>query len=136
MKNASCVICGSTKKVVIESQKFNDEYLDLINTEYNKVERRWVKCEKCDLFYHDPQLDEKDTDILYAKFRDESFRNEIADEYFQRIISIPNSESENYAKVEWLSNKIPSYLEKKGRVLDIGSGGGVFLHSFIKKHRE
>lgn len=136
MRSVNCIVCDSTAKEVLVVQDFRDEYLDLIDATYNKNERKWVRCEGCGLIYHDPQLDEKDTEVLYENFRDESFRNEDADEYFKRIISIPNSESENFAKVEWLSSEISTYLEKKGAVLDIGSGGGVFLHTFIDRYNE
>jgi len=136
MRNVDCINCGSKERLTLAKQSFDDEYLDLIDHKYNKIERQWVKCEKCKLIYHNPQLDKKDIDILYSKFRDKSFRNEVADEYFQRIISLPPNQSENYKKIEWLGSKITSYLEKGGSILDIGSGGGVFLNSFINKYSD
>jgi len=135
MKNNDCFLCGYAGKSIVAEQVFEDEYLALIDPELNKLDRAWVKCDHCRLIYHDPQLEESDTLILYLKFRDSSFRDEIADDYFDRIISIPKYESENYAKVKWLSNNIDSHINKGGAILDIGSGGGVFLYTFLQANK-
>jgi SAM-dependent methyltransferase len=134
MKNNNCILCHSNNKNFVAKQTFEDEYLTLIDPELNKLERAWVQCNDCNLIYHDPQLEEFETDILYKKFRDPSFRDEIADEYFERIISIPSSESENQVKVNWLNNNISDHIRKGGSILDIGSGGGVFLYTFMKRN--
>lgn len=131
MRNTDCIICDSKSKRTVAEQTFNDEYLDLINPAYQSRSRRWVACEGCGFIYHDPQLDESDTAILYDKFRDGSFRNETPDQYFDRITSLPNEQSENLSKVQWLHLKLPGVLQRGGRILDIGCGGGVFLHTFL-----
>ena len=135
MKNNNCILCHSNNKSIVAKQAFEDEYLTLIDPELNKIDRSWVECDSCKLIYHDPQLEESDTNILYQKFRDPSFRDEVADDYFDRIISIPTSDSENHAKVEWLSNNISNYIGEGGSILDIGSGGGVFLYTFLQKNK-
>lgn len=135
MKNNNCILCGSNNKNIIAKQEFEDEYLTLINSDLNKTKRYWVKCDSCSLVYHDPQLEEFETITLYKKFRDTSFRNEVADEYFERITSIPNDASENYIKVQWLKENISNHLDKNGSVMDIGSGGGVFLYTFLKDNK-
>jgi len=96
------------------------------------MERSLLSCMGCGFVYHDPQLDDSDAQILYEKFRDFTFRNETADEYFNRITNYPPEESENYQKVEWIKKVIPAHIIKSGRLLDIGCGGGVFLHTFLK----
>ena len=68
MKHKDCTLCNSENKSTIAKQEFKDEYLTLIDSELNKVKRAWVKCDDCGLIYHDPQLEESETDILYAKF--------------------------------------------------------------------
>ena len=135
MKNNYCILCKSNSKDIIAKQLFEDEYLTLIDPDLNKMKRYWVKCSSCSLIYHDPQLEEFETISLYKKFRDTSFRGEIADEYFDRITSIPNPESENYIKVQWLSNQISNHLNNGGNILDIGSGGGVFLYTFLQENK-
>jgi SAM-dependent methyltransferase len=135
MKNNNCILCQSNNKTVVAKQDFEDEYLTLIDPELNKLERAWVECNYCKLIYHDPQLEEFETKDLYLKFRDPSFRDEVADEYFDRIVSIPASGSENHIKVEWISNNISSCIEKNGSIMDIGSGGGVFLYTFLQRNK-
>ena len=135
MKNNNCILCQSNNKTVVAKQAFEDEYLTLINPELNKLQRAWVECNDCKLIYHNPQLEEFETKDLYLKFRDPSFRDEVADEYFDRIVSIPASDNENHIKVEWINSNIPSCIEKNSSIMDIGSGGGVFLHTFLQVNK-
>lgn len=132
MRHLDCFLCNSPEKKVIAEQPFDDEYLNLIDPAYQREQRRWVACGKCSFVYHDPQLDERDAQVLYDKFRDSSFRNESPDQYFDRITSLPREQSENQAKVEWLAQHLPAEMRAGGKILDIGCGGGVFLHTFLQ----
>jgi len=132
MRKINCIVCGSEKKITLEKQKFDDDYLALLGPTYQNIERSLVICENCGFVFHDPQLDENDLDNLYLKFRDTSFRNETPDEYFDRITQITHKESENHSKVTWMAENIPELKNSHGRLLDIGCGGGVFLHTFKK----
>ena len=132
MKSVDCILCGSSNKTTIVSQQFTDKYLELINLEYNKTTRNWVKCE-CGFIYHQPLLDKTDTKNLYNKFRDTSFRNENPDDFFDRIISIPPEKSENHQKVNWLLESLDGSLPRNCKILDVGCGGGVFLHTLKTK---
>ncbi len=132
MKQTDCPLCGSNQKTVVRKQLFRDDYLDMINPDYQKVERFIVSCDGCGFTYRDPALDEKDLQILYAHFRDMSLRNESPDEYFNRITNLPAKESENTVKVEWLKGNLEKRLAYPGKILDIGCGGGVFLYTFNK----
>ena len=133
MKNIDCIICGSKHKSTLASQQFKDKYLELLNPEYNKTTRRWVKCKNCGFIYHDPLLDETDTKNLYDKFRNSSFRNEKPDDYFNRIVNLPPEESENHHKITWLNESLKGSLPIDCKVLDVGCGGGVFLHALKNK---
>ena len=133
MRRVDCIVCQSTEQRTVATQSFRDEYLDLIDPSYQQEERSWVACADCGFVYHDPQLDESDTAVLYDKFRDASFRNETPDAYFDRITSLPAEQSENYAKAEWLEATLPRLSKAGGRILDIGCGGGVFLHTFLQR---
>lgn len=132
MRETNCIICKSERKQTLEEQGFRDEYLDLIDPAYQDDPRRLAVCEDCGFVYHDPQLDERDIETLYDKFRDASFRNESPDAYFDRITSLPKAGSENQAKVEWLRVHAAETLRGGGRLLDIGCGGGVFIHTFLQ----
>ena len=132
MRHLDCFLCKSANKKVVAAQAFDDEYLNLIDPAYQREERRWVACGACGFVYHDPQLDERDAQVLYDKFRDSSFRNEAPDQYFDRITSLPREQSENLAKVEWLAKRLPAEMHRGGKILDIGCGGGVFLYTFTQ----
>jgi SAM-dependent methyltransferase len=132
MKKTNCILCRSDRKRILEEQTFRDDYLELITPGVHHDARRLVICEDCGFVYHDPQLDELDIQALYDRFRDASFRNESPDAYFDRITSLPRQESENYAKLEWLRAHAAEHLNRSGRLLDVGCGGGVFIHTFLE----
>jgi SAM-dependent methyltransferase len=132
MRIVNCIICASDRKRTLEEQHFKDDYLELIDPLYQNELRSLVICEECGFVYHDPQLDERDIAVLYDKFRDVSFRNESPDAYFDRITSLPKDQSENFSKVQWLRERLSKFTVKKGRLLDIGCGGGVFIHTFLQ----
>jgi SAM-dependent methyltransferase len=134
MKKINCISCDSSENTVFKEQLFNDKYLDLIDPKLNKIERQWVKCNKCSFIFHNPQLNSQEIIDLYDKYRDSSFRNETSDEYFDRITSLPSSQSENLEKIIWIENNIKRHIESDGSILDIGSGGGVFLYTFLQRY--
>lgn len=131
MRTVSCFICGSGRKKTVYEQRFKDRYLELINPVYQSDPRLLVVCQECGFVYHDPQLDHPDIAVLYSRYRDDAFRNESPNEYFDRITSLPKSESENYAKIEWLCTALPDFMKRDGRLLDIGCGGGTFIRTFL-----
>lgn len=135
MKEVFCYLCGSEKASILREQDLRDPYLDLVNPEYNRVKRYWKVCQDCGFVYHSPTLTSDDEKILYARYRDESFRKESPDAYFDRITSLPPEKSENFMKISRLLQVMKQHslvTEKKKHisVLDIGCGGGVLLYTF------
>ncbi|WP_269625325.1 class I SAM-dependent methyltransferase [Prochlorococcus marinus] len=65
---------------------------------------------------------------MYENYRSEDFRKETPDEYFDRIINYDSKHSENYHKTNWIREKLKEEWEPNN-ILDIGSGGGVLLHT-------
>lgn len=127
MKKTNCPNCQSPKnKIVLNISKESDFYLDYLKIDYKDTPRFYVRCKDCGLVYRSPILDEKEKELLYEHFRDVELRGENKYEYFQRITSLPPEQSENYEKSVFLEK----YLPKKGRVLDVGYGAGVFLYTF------
>lgn len=127
MKKTNCPNCQSPKsKVVLDLSKEKDTYLDYLKINYKKIKRFYLQCRECGLTYRNPILDEKEEELLYKLYRDERFRKENKYDYFQRITSLPPAESENYQKCLFLEN----FLKKRGSVLDVGCGAGVFLYTF------
>ena len=81
--------------------------------------------------FHNPVLDEEDRQLLYERFRNTSLLNESPDSYFDRIITLAPAESENYQKIDGiLAGLGSSFFERRGHILDVGCGGGVFIHTF------
>ena len=124
----SCILCGSGASVIVQKQTGHDEYLQLLQIDHEKSERSWIKCLDCGLVRQSSTLDHDETTKLYLMFRNRSIRSENPDEYFERITSLPPDESENFQRCVWMQDEIPI----SGSVLDIGCGGGVFLHKFIE----
>jgi 2-polyprenyl-3-methyl-5-hydroxy-6-metoxy-1,4-benzoquinol methylase len=135
MEEVNCYLCHSKAHKVIFSQSGYDQYLDLINSELLKEKREIVECSNCKLIYRNPQLEEDEVKILYEKFRDYSIRDESPDEYFDRITSYPKGESENIEKIEWLKKYYNRKPGVNNLLLDIGCGGGVFIHTFREYFR-
>jgi SAM-dependent methyltransferase len=133
MRTGNCLVCESGVKRTLAQQTFKDDYLELIEPRYQLAERRLVACEQCGLVFHDPQLDDRDIVKLYERFRDLSFRGEAPDAYFDRITSLPDAQSENFAKVSWMRDRLSDRLSRVGSLLDVGCGGGVFIHTFLKR---
>jgi len=137
MTEVNCYICGSDKAEILRKQTFEDPYLTLIDPAYNKKPRYWKICKDCGFVYHSPKLTAEDQQILYQRYRDESFRKETPDAYFDRITALPESKSENYQKMRWLFDvcRQKGLLRERDRpwnVLDAGCGGGVLLHTIRK----
>jgi 2-polyprenyl-3-methyl-5-hydroxy-6-metoxy-1,4-benzoquinol methylase len=139
IQREKCPNCRSEKrKIIVDVSKEKDKYLDYLNLkgylniDYQKTKRGYFQCEYCGLVYRNPILEEKEKEILYRHFRDIEFRGENKEEYFQRIVSLPPEKSENYQRLSFLKK----YISRKGDLLDVGTGAGVFLCSFKKKFIE
>ena len=87
-------------------------------------------CNECGFVYRSPALTNLELDVLYERYDQDVFSNTTPDDYFDKIISLSNDESENWQKIAWLKEVI----RKKGtgnirEALDIGCGGGTLLHT-------
>ena len=133
MEKVRCYLCRADDYEVIDTQTFEDTYLEMINSAYQQQPRDLVTCKNCGFVYHTPSLDEADLKTLYERFRDFSFRGETSDEYFDRITSFPPGESENHRKLNWLAPRLKQHFgaTESRSILDIGCGAGVFLKTFL-----
>lgn len=120
-------MCGHGGFKTVALQTTPDTYLDLLGIDYSQMVRNIVKCENCGFVYRTPILDEAETARLYASpYRDHILENETADQYFDRIMAIPDDQSEIAAKLDWLEPRV-GHDFMGCTVLDVGCGVGVFL---------
>lgn len=121
-----CPWCRGEDSNTLARLTFPDRYLDLIGLSLDETDREWRECDSCGFVYADPRLTLQEQDRLYALFRDEDFRGESADEYFDRLTSLP----EEKATARWKASFVHSELRKERvrSILDVGCGGGILLY--------
>ena len=133
MVEKSCYVCGGSQHHEILRQDCDDHYLNLVNPKLNQEYRAIVVCESCGFVFHSPTLTDDEIAVMYERFRDTDFRNETPDHYFDRITTLPKSESLNYQKVQKLNLLIAKYgpARQHRTIYDVGIGGGVFVKTFL-----
>jgi SAM-dependent methyltransferase len=140
MIRTNCYLCGALPPTTLKStlliQKHADPILELISEGLSKTNRRIIKCPSCGFVYRDPTLENSEIEILYTRYRDQRFRRESPDEYFDRITSIPDDQSQNFSKTTRIDFLFKTYATQESkpvlRLLDVGTGGGVFIHTFLR----
>ncbi len=134
-----CYLCGSVdRNEVLDTSACVDTYLDSMSIDYTGLERHLYKCSVCGLVYRSPKLDAIELERLYqggseSPYRERIFKQTTAEQYLDRIISIPKDESENYMEIMWLKEhvlKINEPTKSEKHMIDIGCGFGSFLHHF------
>jgi len=131
--NPVCNLCGFAEFETLQSQRDADIYLRLVGLDDSSVIREWRKCVSCSHVYNSAQLDLYEITKLYDEFRNQEWRNETPDRYFDRITSLAVSESENCSKAKLLLDHLSDdTLRRGGSLIDIGCGGGVLIHTLQK----
>lgn len=129
----TCPLCGSSESEKLRSVTHRDDYLDLIGMSYDSLAREWLQCESCHHVHNSIRLSPQELVTLYERFRDQEWRKESPDEYFDRITALPSAQSENSQKISILKQAAGwRNLSQGGAVIDIGCGGGVLLHTAKK----
>ena len=132
--NDTCPVCDEAlSEVVLDVSNHRDTYLEHLKKDYQiGVERTrfYYECKSCECLVRSVRLMPETMAELYHYFRDETLRKETLDQYFARITNLPTDQSENEEKINFLSPHIP----KKGSLLDVGCGLGVFLKSFSNSY--
>ena len=124
-----CFLCGNTNYNVIYSALKEDPYYRLIYPNEAEIPMTWVSCRECDLSWRLERLTSQEVNTLYLRFRDN--RGERAEDYFERIVNIPDKESENYHRSIEYCKLAVKWLETDEKYhLDIGTGAGVFIYTF------
>lgn len=128
----TCPLCGDTASSLIRQVTGADHYLDLIGKSYSSVPREWLRCANCGHIHNAVRLSAQETTELYARFRDQEWRNESPDQYFDRITSLPEGESENAQKFRIIKDFTKLSQRVEGSILDVGCGGGVLIETMRK----
>jgi len=123
----ACPACGSERRQVVRQQTGVDTYLELAGVSAEQTVREWQRCSDCRHVFNSVQLEERELELLYQRFREEEWRRESPDQYFDRITGLPSEESENHQKVQLIVQSLGSALASEGKLLDIGCGGGVLI---------
>lgn len=114
----TCYLCGGKIFRVLFDYAEPDKYERWMGLE--NVSRQWGKCLECGLVQSFRNYPLEKLEAIYRNgYRHPAFRGETIGETFQKIMAIPMSE--NSQRCEWLNEKT-----ELGKVLDIGSGLGVF----------
>lgn len=93
------------------------------------VERRWAWNNRHQCWHQERNYDLENLEAIYTfGYRSEKFRGESIEDAFNRIKRLPYGESENKYRVDWFLRHF-----KRGKLLDIGAGIGVFAHE-IRSH--
>jgi len=134
MIHHSCPNCCSLNtKLIIGIPELAMEFqgVNFLVPEHTGKKREWYYCHECSIYFSIPRLTEKQIHYMYEHYRSEVYRQESPDEYFDRITRLPESESENLAKLKYILKYNP--LLNPNSCLDIGCGAGVFINT-LKSH--
>jgi SAM-dependent methyltransferase len=131
MKSVNCYLCGSSRSDILFKQEGFDSYLDKVYEVRPEEDLNWVICIECGFVYRNPVLDDEELTILYEKYDQDVLSKTTPDEYFDKIISLPNEQSENWKKIEWLHEVLTrkGCIDECKNILDIGCGGGTLLYT-------
>ncbi len=133
MKQVNCYICESSNAKILFKQQGNDTYIKYV---FDKEPKNlyWKMCLDCGLVYRSPVLEEDEIDLLYKNYDRTVVKEEVSNDYFKKIISIPKEESENWQKSKWVYKEINNKISLISNIdiLDVGCGGGTLLYSFYE----
>jgi len=125
----NCLMCSEEQKNIKFIYSGRDLYLEKLNVKFNL---KWYECKSCGVYFSDqhPNIEKvyKDSLLYDAAYNDQ----EVLERY-NKIMSLPQSSSDNISRVDRCLNYFDQYKnllnsrQNQYRVLDIGAGLGVFL---------
>ncbi len=91
----------------------------------------WFNCRKCDLRFSSIKLDKNSQNQLYKNYRTLYNSCSSPKDYFERLDSLPEKDSENMVKIKILNESLRnkgSNLKYLNNILDCGCGAGNMLY--------
>jgi len=140
LKPIECPLCGPTAGETVLEITRPDRFERAAGISVKDYQRQWIACASCGLLID--CYDRKDISYLYDdQYYSAEIEKESVSERFNRILALPSEKSDNHYRVKRIlsyltdfystySNVIPADLNK--RILDIGSGTGIFLYRFLE----
>lgn len=136
MKKVDCYLCGAKEHLILFQQKGRDPYFEIIFGHEEKNDLFWQICKKCGFVYRSPSLSKEELAILYNHYENDVLKDTDPDEYFNKIVTLPENESENFQKIKWLRIGLQRKHEdffSSASVLDVGCGGGTLLYTLKER---
>ena len=126
-KISSCPICGNKKNF---NSKFKYHKKPAVETNYNffknkNYSRAYLICNICSHWFSNCSFNTK-------KFYTGDYKNASYSNYkltFNKIINLPNKKSDNHYRIKRIDKFIKKRFKIKPKILDIGSGLGIFPYS-------
>jgi len=136
-----CLLCGPTEAAVVRCYDAPDRYESAVGVSAENYFRRWMRCSQCGLHYSVYSRDPHALDELYAsayRSTTSNWRNGSVEQIFNKVVALPESESETKFRVNWIKRSIgemkaSGLIEDSAppyRMLDIGGATGVFAYEF------
>jgi ribosomal protein L37E len=117
-----------------------DKYEISLGISRQAYSRKWVKCSECGFYY---SISSETTSIgaIYGSLyrgKASPWRKESNEAIFDKVIKLPESESETKKRIKWIKCRVTSTWKEiyditrspPYRLLDIGGGTGVFAYEF------
>lgn len=129
-----CPVCSSRKNFKI---KFTYNKKPKLEKDYNffkknKYSRSYVCCEKCNHWFSDFYFDTKN--FYEGSYKNKTYLN--FKKTFNKIKNLNKNKSDNHLRINRIDNFIKKKFKTKPKILDIGSGLGVFPYSaWLKKYK-
>jgi len=136
--NQTCILCGNETfhtELIINTP---DRFEIALGIEQKTYVRKWVSCDKCGLYsnHNSPENQVKLNEIGHRYYEIDFGKDQLMNRY-NKLISLPIENSDNFHRIQRIKNYFnKSLIEdkpslKKNKILDIGSGLGIFLDLFI-----
>ena len=127
-----CNLCKSKKTVKQLSINTRDRFEIACGVNTKNYSRFWYKCNSCFVLFNvQKPLNKKKLQKISKNYFKIDFPKISPEQRFKNIININKKKSDNYYRVKRVAKHL-SKTKKKSKLLDFGSGLGVFLYRLAK----
>lgn len=137
------MICDGPELHTVLSFDAPDRYEQAVGIGPEAYFRRWVRCARCGFHQSQYSRPEEALDRLYGQaYRDTqaSWRGGSTEAVFERVIALPDDQSESVVRRDWILEGIARLTEVGSvawspgprRLLDVGGATGTFAHAFSR----